>query len=143
MGVEINFIAVLLAGISSMVVGSIWYAKPVFGKTWSKLANVDMDRKLTSVNTIYTMGGTLLVSLLTAFVLAHFSYLASQFYAQDYSFLVTSITTAFWAWLGFTAARVFTHDAFEGRRKKLTLITVSHEFVTLIVMGIIIGLLGV
>jgi hypothetical protein len=51
--------------------------------------------------------------------------------------------TAFWAWLGFTASRIITHDAFEGRRKKLTLLTISHELVTFMVMGLIIGLMGV
>ena len=33
MDVEVNYLAVLLAAASSMVVGSIWYAKPVFGNT--------------------------------------------------------------------------------------------------------------
>lgn len=143
MSVEINFIAVLLAGLSTMVVGSIWYAKGVFGKTWAKLAKVDMDKKPEPAQMAYMMGGTLVVSLITAFVLAHFSYLAHQFYMQDYSFLVATLTTAFWAWLGFTAGRIFTHDAFEGRRKKLTILNVSHELVTFLVMGLIIGLMGV
>ncbi len=27
-----------------MVVGAIWYAKPVFGERWRQLVNVDEDR---------------------------------------------------------------------------------------------------
>jgi hypothetical protein len=57
--------------------------------------------------------------------------------------LQSALTTAFWAWLGFTAARIYTHDLFEGRPQKLTLITVSHELVTFLVMGLVIGLVGV
>ena len=41
---EINYWAVLLATISTMVVGSVWYTPKVFGTRWAKLANVDMDR---------------------------------------------------------------------------------------------------
>lgn len=36
MEVQINWVAVLLAMVSSMVVGSIWYAKPVFGEKMAK-----------------------------------------------------------------------------------------------------------
>ena len=31
MNVDINYLAVVLAALSSFVVGMIWYAKPVFG----------------------------------------------------------------------------------------------------------------
>jgi hypothetical protein len=51
--------------------------------------------------------------------------------------------TAFWLWLGFTAARFITHDAFEGRPMALTFLNVSLEFVTIMVMGLLIGLIGV
>ena len=55
------------------------------------------------------------------------------------SFLQDALTTAFWLWLGITAARFITHDAFEGRPPKLTILNVSHEFVTFMVMALIIG----
>lgn len=143
MNVEVNYLAVILAALSTMVVGSTWYSMKVFGKWWCKWAKVDMSRKVKPSEMVYMMGGTLLVSLITAYVLAHFSFLAYQFYLQDYSFLATCLITAVWAWLGFTAARIFTHDAFEGRRKKLTLLNASHELVTFLVMGLVIGLFGI
>jgi F0F1-type ATP synthase assembly protein I len=34
---------------------------------------------------------------------------------------------------------LLTHDLFEGRRKKLTILNVAFELVTLVVMGVIIG----
>jgi hypothetical protein len=55
--------------------------------------------------------------------------------------LQDALSTAFWVWLGFTATRFITHDAFEMRPKKLTLLNISHEFVTFMVMGLIIGLI--
>lgn len=139
MEVQVNYLAVVLAMLSSMVVGSIWYAKGVFGNTWSKLAKVDMSNNKDNVaKPIIT---TLVVSLITAYVLAHVTYLSNQFFGN--SFLQDALTTAFWLWLGFTAARFATHDAFEGRPTKLTVLNLGNELVTLMVMGLIIGLMGV
>ena len=122
--------------VSSMVVGSIWYAQGVFGKTWMKLARVEGDGS----SVLRPMIITIIVSLITAYVLAHVAYLSNQFF--HHSFLQDAVTTAFWMWLGFTAARFITHDAFEGRPVKLTLINISCELVTLLLMGVIIGLIG-
>jgi hypothetical protein len=81
----------------------------------------------------------LVVSFITAYVLAHVTYLSNTFFGNSY--LQDALTTAFWMWLGFTAARIVTHDAFENRPKQLTLLNISHELVTFLVMGVIIGLL--
>lgn len=35
----------LICAISAMVIGMVWYSKPVFGKTWSELSGVDKDDK--------------------------------------------------------------------------------------------------
>ena len=44
MDVSVNYLAVFLAAASSMVVGSVWYAKSTFGETWAKLAKVDLSK---------------------------------------------------------------------------------------------------
>lgn len=140
MDVDVNYLAVLLAGISSMVVGATWYSKGVFGATWMKLAKVKEDQNFTNAQMAKMYGLTFVASLVTAYVLAHVTFLSHAFFHND--FLMAGLQTAFWAWLGFTAARMLTHDLFEGRRKKLTLINATHELVTLMVMGLIIGLMG-
>lgn len=138
MDVEVNYLAVVLAMLSSMVVGSVWYAESVFGKQWAKLARIDMKKNKGSV--FVPIATTMVVSLITAYVLAHVTFLSNYFFGN--SFLQDALTTAFWMWLGFTAARFITHDAFEGRPRKLTLLNVAHELVTLLLMGLIIGLFG-
>lgn len=138
MQVDVNIWAVLLAMASSMAVGSVWYARPVFGNAWIKLAKVDMKKDTSATKPIIT---TMVVSLLTAYVLAHVAFLSHQFFGN--SFLQDSVTTAVWMWLGFTAARFITHDAFEGRPVALTILNIAHELVTFLAMGLIIGLMGV
>jgi hypothetical protein len=132
---EINYWAVLLATLSSMLVGTIWYAKGVFGTRWSKLANVDMDRPGSSA--VGPIVVTVLVSFVTAWVLAGASTIAWHFYGGSY--LMAAMFTALILWAGFTAARMITHDAFEGRPSALTTMNIGHELVTIAVMGLIIG----
>ncbi len=141
-GVEVNYLAILLAGVSSMVVGMIWYSPSVFGNTWMKLAKInrkelEAHQKKNWINYVCVF----IASLFTAYILAHVTFLSHEFF--DNTFMAAALGTAFWLWLGFTAARILTHDLFEMRRKKLTLLTISHELVTVMVMALIIGYMGV
>ena len=132
---EINYWAVLLATLSSMLVGTIWYARGVFGTRWAKLANVDMDRPGSSA--VGPIVVTVLVSFVTAWVLAGASTIAWHFYGGGY--LLSTLGTAVILWAGFTAARFITHDQFEGRPTSLTVMNIAHELVTFVVMAVIIG----
>lgn len=132
---EINYWAVLLATASSMVVGSVWYAPKVFGTRWSKLANVDMDRPGSSATMAIIT--TVIVSFVTAWVLAGAAAIAWHFY--DGSFFWAAVVTGVLLWAGFTAARFITHDAFEGRPTALTTMNIAHELVTIVIMAVLIG----
>ncbi|HET6747485.1 MAG TPA: DUF1761 domain-containing protein [Candidatus Saccharimonadales bacterium] len=138
MEVMVNWWAVILATLSSMVIGSIWYAKPVFGNAWMKMIGKS-DKDLQKNGTVKPILITLVVSFLTAYILAHVTFLSNHFFHN--SFLQDALSTAFWLWLGFTAARIITHDVFEGRQWRLTLMTITHELVTILVMALIIGLM--
>ena len=138
MNVDINYIGVIVAMLSSLVVGSIWYARAVFGKSWAKLAKVDMEKN--KDNVFKPIVATIVVSLITAYVLAHVTYLSNSYFQNSY--LQDALSTALWLWLGLTAARFITHDAFEGRPAKLTIINIGNEFTTIMLMGLIIGLFG-
>ncbi len=132
---EINYWAVLLATASSMLVGSIWYARGVFGTRWAKLAKVDMDRP--GASAVLPIVTTVIVSFITAWVLAGASSIAWHFYEGSY--LLGALGTGVILWAGFTAARFITHDAFEGRPSSLTVLNIAHELVTILVMALIIG----
>ncbi|HEX7484120.1 MAG TPA: DUF1761 domain-containing protein [Candidatus Saccharimonadales bacterium] len=140
MEVEVNYLAVLLAGVSSMVVGAIWYSRSVFGEVWMKLAKVKMNGKMIAMDNVRLFGLTFLASLVMAYVLAHVTFLSNDFFGG--SFLSSALTTAFWLWLGFTAVRFLTHDLFEGRPMKLTLLSAGNELVTVLVMALVIGAMG-
>jgi hypothetical protein len=137
MEVHVNYLAVLLAAASSMVIGSIWYARPVLGNTWIKL--VKLDNKKMNTGAAQSMIIAAVLSLVMAYVLAHLAYLAHYFFRN--SFLQDAVSTAFWVWLGVAFTRVLTHDSFEQRPIKLTAINLANMLVTMLAMGVIIGLL--
>jgi hypothetical protein len=139
MSVEVNWLAVVLAAASSMVVGSIWYLPGVFGKPWMKMTGSKMGKDAKPAQMAWMYGSVFVASLVTAYILAHVAFLSNRFFGN--SFLQDSLTTAFWLWLGLTATRFYVHDTFEGRRKKLTLLNSAHELATVLVMALIIGLL--
>jgi hypothetical protein len=134
--IELNWIAVILAALSTMVVGSLWYG-PLFGKMWTKLAKVKTDPDFGAAQAVPLYLSAFVGSLITALVIAIAAFIAHDFYGGN--FLQVTMLTGGVLWLGFTAARIQMHDSFEGRPKALTALTVLHEFVTILVMAVIIG----
>ena len=132
---EINYIAVIVATLSSMIVGTVWYSPRVFGNYWMKAAGITPTGN--AADAIRPIVVTLIVSFITAWVLAGAAFIAFDFYGG--SFFVNSLLTSLVLWGGLTAARFITHDQFDGRPNGLTVLNVSHEFVTIVIMALIIG----
>jgi len=137
MSVEVNWVAIVLAVVAAMVIGFIWYSKSVFGAVWMQLAGLDeakMKKKM--------LGGMLsavIGSLLTAYILAHVTFLAHAFFKQSY--FMDAVNTAFWLWLGISATTLAIHNSFEQKPWKLTALAMGNRLATLLAMGMIIGLL--
>ncbi len=134
MFVDVNYWAVVLATISTMIVGSIWYTPRVFGNYWMRVAKVDDSGERGAAAPIVV---TLFVSFISAWVFAIATQVAWMAFGGNY--LLAAITTGLVLWAGFTAARFITHDVFEGRPAGLTILNIGHELVTVLVMALIIG----
>jgi hypothetical protein len=132
---NINYLAVVAATLSTMIVGSIWYTPKVFGNYWMKASGVKPSGKASDA--VGPIVITVIVSFITAWVLAGAVFISQHFYGG--SFLVNSLVTAVLLWAGFTAARFITHDAFDRRPRGLTVLNILHELVTVLVMALIIG----
>jgi len=135
MNPEINYFAVVAATLSSMIVGSIWYTPKVFGNYWMEKAGVTPSGN--ARDAVRPILITVVVSFITAWVLAGAIYISFDFYGG--SFFVNALVTGIILWAGLTAARFITHDAFDGRPTGLTVLNISHELVTIVIMVIIIG----
>lgn len=129
---EINFLAVAVAAISGMVVGTCWYG-PLFGKTWTTLmgfTKADMEQAMQK-----GMGKTYATAfasqLVMAFVVAGFIDMLNITQAMEAG------KFACVAWLGFMATMQINSVLWEGRAKKLFAINTSHSFVVLLIMSLI------
>jgi len=136
MDVSINYIAVLLAAISSMVVGTVYYLPALFGDRLTALTGVNPNKPARPALT-YVL--TFLASAITAYVLAYMSALTLGYLQTQ--LVLPVFVTAFFLWLGFTAARMLVHDLFDGRGFRVYFITIGHELITIMVMAVIIALL--
>ena len=68
---SVNMVAVLLCGVSSLVLGGIWYSPLLFAKPWQRAAGLS-DEQVKSGNMAVIFGGAFLLSLIAAFVFAMF-----------------------------------------------------------------------
>lgn len=136
--IELNWWAILVATAAAMVIGTIWYAKPVFGKTWMALVGVDQEKA--KKGAVPSMIGMLVAAFLTAYILAHFITIAigSPYFTSTSDFM-QGIYTAFWAWLGFVATTLITGPLFAKSSWKAFFINAGNQLVTLIAMGAILG----
>jgi hypothetical protein len=68
---DVNLIAVLLCGISSMVLGGIWYSPMLFARRWQAGAKLS-DEDLAGANMALIYGTAFALSLIAAYVFALF-----------------------------------------------------------------------
>jgi hypothetical protein len=132
---ETNFLAVILAAISAMVVGFVWYG-PLFGKLWINLSGFkeeDMQKAQEQGMTKY-YAVAFVGALVTAFVLSLI------INVTNVSSTIFSVTLALWIWLGFVVTTLLSSVLWEGKPFKLFLLNISQQLVTLVVMAIILSL---
>jgi len=135
MNISINVWAVLLAGLSSMVIGMLYYSKPMFGADWMKLAKVDEKRFQKEMPK--KMLGVFIAALVTAEVVAYMTFL--YHYAFLDSWVLSGVITSLLLWLGVSATTIYVHNSLEQRPSHLTYISMGNRLLTLLAMGLIIG----
>jgi hypothetical protein len=139
LNVEVNYLAVLLAGIASMVLGFLWYSPYLLGNMWMKekgLSKESMKANQKEMGKLY--GLSFLFSLVTAYVLSHVMSLSEFFFG--YPILQTGITTAIWMWLGFVLPVQVTATIFGSKNWKLLGIDTGYQLVSLLLMAVVLAL---
>lgn len=137
--VPVNYPAVLLSGVSAMVIGFLWYG-PIFGKPWAKMVGMTPEKMEKSKKDMpKTYGLMFASSLVMAYVLAHFVWYA----APGSLTMFISVKTAVWCWLGFVATTSLSRFLFAPEKKpaRLLIIDTGYYLVTLVAMGVIFSVL--
>ncbi len=127
----VNYLAVLIAAISAMVIGYAWYG-PLFGKTWMKAAGVKMgDTKPAGSEMAKLYGAQYVGAAVMAYVLA---VLLQMTGTADY---MTGFKMAFWLWLGFIATSALGAVLFEKKSWTYYGVTVGYQLINVLVMSAI------
>ncbi|MBK6674135.1 MAG: DUF1761 domain-containing protein [Proteobacteria bacterium] len=126
---DINWLAVVVATVSSFALGGIWYG-PLFSKAWMKLTGMTKE-KGAEASMAVTFGGTFALNLLIAIAIA----LLTGPHAGLHAGLHTGLFSAFF----FVATSIGVIYLFEQRPLRLWLINAGYQVVNFSIMGSIIG----
>ena len=126
---EINWIAVLLCGISSLLLGGLWYSPVMFGKTWQRFAGVTDEQQ--GQNMAMVFGGAFLLSCVAAAVFAMFLGNAMG--------LGAATAAGFSAGLCWVAASFAINYLFERRPACLWMINGGYHTLQFTLFGLILG----
>lgn len=137
MDIPINYLAVLGAGISAVVIGALWYG-PLFQKPWMRMAGLTKDgMKSMTLSPLMAMIGGLVIALLMAYVLSY-----TVTFVQAYTGtngLLAGAEVGFWTWLGFLVPATSGVYLWEGKSFKLWILNAGYYLVSLLAMGAILG----
>jgi len=134
MSIDINFWAVLLGGVASMVIGMVYYADGVFGKDWKHLAKIDtklFEKEMPMIMPLVFVG-----ALITSYIVAYMASLYRAFFVVPW--LHAGLISALVVWL-VVATNIYIHNSLDQRPSKLTAISLGNRLLSILAMGLIIG----
>lgn len=126
----LNIWAVLVAALSTFLIGGLWYSPAVFGKLWMR-ENGFTEESLKGGNMVRIFGLTFFLALIAAINLAMF--LGAENRPE------MGALWGFAAGFGWVATFIGTHYLFERRSFSLFLINAGYSIVALTLMGIILA----
>jgi hypothetical protein len=135
---DINWLAVVVCVIASMVSGSLWYNPKTFFLIWwkgiGKTGDVEPGM---GGNMALTWGLTVLSSVFQAIGLALFiNWVAPAFGGAS---VFSGLTIGFLAWLGFVAPTNLANKLFAGFGLKIWAIEAGNHLINFLIFGAILG----
>ncbi len=130
--INVNWLAVLVAAVSNMIIGGLWYG-PIFGKKWQALMGWSHSTPEQMAAMKKGMGKSYFIMFIAALVMAYvFAHTISYAGAKT---LMDAIAVAFWTWLGFIGTVTLSSVLWEKKPKALWVLNNGYWLVSLIVMA--------
>lgn len=130
---QINWLAVLLAFISSMVIGFVWYMPAVLGRRWMQAIG-KTEEDLKNIDG----GAGIWIPMMTAAALTSIL-LAILISALELNTFLGGGVFALILALVFRAGGHVIHNGFAGRPSEVTVIDAGHDILAMTIAGAIIG----
>lgn len=129
-----NPLAILLAGLSNVVLGMIWYNPHVFGSAWIRMSNITPEQAEKGKKRMSAMAVVgFLAAVFMAWVL---TVVQAAFGVYDW---VGSLDVGFWIWAGFIAPILLGSVLWESKPFTLYLINASYWLVAILAMSAILA----
>lgn len=138
MEIQIDWLAVFWATLASMVLAKVWFNDRVFGKGWRELTGITPDDSKKVGKKPITL--TLFANIVTVIAMAALIYITSVFFNSTSVWY--ALLDGFVAWLAFSATTLLTHNAFEQKPSKLTMINNGYQLALFMITALILGLFG-
>jgi hypothetical protein len=132
MEMQLNYLGLSVAALSTFLIGGLWYSPAVFGKAWMK-ENGLTEEEVKKGNKFKIFGLAFLLAVISAINLA-------MFMGPEKNPAMGALW-GFLAGTGWVATFVGTHYLFERKSFTLFLINAGYSIVALTMMGIILVLL--
>lgn len=139
MMIPINWWAIIVATVVSVILGSLWYG-PLFGKAWMKTIGIEKPPVITPEIKKMMMKSYILViigSVIMNFVLLH-----TIVYGSAYTMMSgvgSGLQAGFWNWIGFIVPATLGSVLWENRSWKYWFITAGYYLVLLLINGAILA----
>jgi hypothetical protein len=129
---ELNWVAVVVAAVATIVIGFVWYMPQVFGERWAAASGKSMsDMTMTPVNYVLMAVAALVSAVAVAMIVK----------ATGADGVVDGAILGAIGWLGFTGAVAFSDRIFNGGTMSLLAIQSGYRLVSFVVMGAILAAL--
>jgi len=136
---SVNWLAVIVCVVVSMISGSIWYNPKTFFPTWWKgIGKTEGDRPGAGSNMALTWGLTILSSFIQAVAMALMVNAMGGLMTGGPSF-VSGAMVGFMLWLGFIAPTYLVNKLFAGQALKIWAIEAGNHLVNFVLFGAILG----
>jgi hypothetical protein len=124
-----NWLGIILATSTAVVISVLWYSDFMFGKEWRRVTKLK-DKEFMD-NLLLSIVGLVVISFVSAFVLKRFIVIAAP------ASILEAIMLSIWVWIGFVATYGLSNTLFEKRSYELSVINLSNHLVTLTIMAAI------
>ena len=128
----LNYLAIIVAWIVSVVLGSFWYSPAGFSKLWSSLSGVDMMKTPKSESNRAILF-VVISSLLQAFALA------IVLNSLDVSSVKEGVIASLVLWFGFTALTTVGNTLYQRQSWKFWWLNASFFLAVMVINGIILS----
>jgi hypothetical protein len=136
---HLNWLAIAIAIIASMILAKTWFTPKTFGNPWRKYTGITpADSKKAGKMPIVL---TAFANIITVIVLAIAISVCFEFFQSRSIWLAAAV--GFVTWLAFSATTLITHNAFEQKPSGLTLINNGYQLTLFLLVSVIIGAFGV